>query len=485
MTETQRLFIDGEWRDSRTGATNEVVNSFSGEAVTAQASGTVEDVDDAVKAAAAAFPAWSARPGAERRDLLVAAGDLLESRAEAIARTVSEETAGTFGWGMFNVGLAAGMFRAAGALAASAPVEEPVATAVPGMRSTVVRAPLGVCVGIAPWNAPVILGARAVVWALAFGNTVVFKASEHSPRVHAAIVSALADAGAPAGVVNLITNDPADAAEVVGALVEHPLTAHVNFTGSTRVGRIIAAKAAPLLKPTLLELGGKAPLVVLADADLDAAAAAASFGAFMNSGQICMSTERIVVDATVREELERGLAERAKALAAGDPFDPGTPIGPLVDGAAAGHVAELVDDARAKGARVLAGGGCDGALHEPTVLADVTPAMRIYAEESFGPVIAILSADGVDDAVRIANDSGYGLAAAVFGRDTERALSVAARISSGICHVNGATVHDEPDAPFGGVKASGWGRFGAGEVVHEFTEARWITVSEQERHYPI
>jgi acyl-CoA reductase-like NAD-dependent aldehyde dehydrogenase len=485
VTAVQQLFIDGVWRDAQAGGTNQVVNSFTGAVVTTAASAHSADVDGAVAAAAAAFEGWSTTPPAERRDLLAAAGDLLESRAEQIAGIVTEETAGTFGWGMFNVGLAAGMFRAAGELAVSAPTSEPVPTAVPGMRSTVVRAPLGVCVGIAPWNAPVILGARAIIWALALGNTVVFKASEHSPRVHGAIVAALADAGAPAGVVNLLTNDPDDAAEVVGALVEHPQTAHINFTGSTRVGRIIASTAAPLLKPTLLELGGKAPLVVLDDADLAAAAAATSFGAFMNAGQICMSTERVVVDVAVKEEFERLLVERAANLPTGDPSDPGSAVGPLVGGDGAVHVAELVDDAREKGARVLAGGTRSGALHEPTVLSEVTPAMRIYAEESFGPVVAVIGAAGLDDAVRIANDTPYGLAAAVFGRDTDRALSVAARIGSGICHVNGATVHDEPGAPFGGTKASGWGRFGAGEVVHEFTQARWITISEEERHYPI
>jgi acyl-CoA reductase-like NAD-dependent aldehyde dehydrogenase len=485
MTTSQQLFIDGVWCDARSGATHEVINAFTGQAVTAQASAGPADVAAAVQAAAAAFPAWAAAPPAERGQLLTAAGDLLESRAEEIAAVVGEETAGTFGWGMFNVGLAAGMFRAAGQLATAAAGEEPVVSEIPGLRSSLVRVPLGVCVGIAPWNAPVILGTRAVVWALAFGNTVVLKASEQSPRVHGAIVAALADAGAPAGVINLITNDPADAADVVHGLIEHPLTAHVNFTGSTRVGKIIAATAAPLFKRTLLELGGKAPLVVLDDADLDAAAAAASFGAFMNSGQICMSTERIVVDASVHDAFTQRLAARAAALATGSPFEPTTAVGPVVTAGAAEHVERLVDDARGKGAQVLAGGARDGALYAPTVVTGVTREMRIYGEESFGPVAAVVVAQDTADAVEIANDTEYGLSAAVFGADTDRALAVASQIRSGICHVNGATVHDEPTAPFGGVKASGWGRFGSGVVQHEFTTARWITVSELERHYPI
>jgi vanillin dehydrogenase len=484
MPADQQLLIDGAWRDSATGATHEVVNSFSGEVVTRQAAAQVVDVDAAVQAAAAAFPVWSSTPPAAREALLSKAGELLQERAETIAATVSEETGGTFGWGMFNVGLAASMLRAAGAVAYET-LGERVASDVPGLESSAVRRPLGVCVGIAPWNAPVILGVRAVAWPLAFGNTVVFKGSEQSPRVHGAIVAALADAGVPAGVVNYLTNDPADAPQVVARLVQHPQTAHVNFTGSSRVGRIIAGLAAPVLKRTLLELGGKAPLVVLDDADLDAAAAAANFGAFMNSGQICMSTERIVVDRSVQDDFVQRLVARAQGLTTGSPFDPATMVGPVVNAGASDHVAELIADARAQGATVACGGTHEGAVHEPTVLAGVTPQMRIYAEESFGPVVTVVAADGPEDAVRIANDTEYGLAAAVFGRDTDRALDVAGRVESGICHVNGPTVHDEATAPFGGVKASGWGRFGSGQVVDEFTTLRWITVSRQERHYPI
>jgi vanillin dehydrogenase len=484
MPTPQQLLIDGNWRDAASGATHDVVNAFTGQAVTRQAAASTADAGAAVEAAAAASASWSATAPGERRELLIRAGEILESRGPEIAAAVSEETAGTFGWGMFNVGLAASMFRAAGAIADER-LDQRVPSVVPGLVSTAVRQPLGVCVGIAPWNAPVILGTRAVVWPLAFGNTVVLKASERSPRVHAAIVAALAEAGAPAGVINLITNDPADAADVVGALVEHPLTAHINFTGSSRVGAIIATRAAPLFKRTLLELGGKAPLVVLDDADLDAAAAASSFGAFMNSGQICMSTERIVVDRSVHDAFVAALARRAEALPTGSPFDEGTAVGPVVSTGAGDHVAELVDDARDKGARIVTGGTRDGALLAPTVVTEVTPAMRIYSEESFGPVVTVVAARDAEDAVRIANDTEYGLSAAVFGRDIDRAQRIAARIQSGICHINGATVHDEPTAPFGGVKASGWGRFGSGQVVHEFTTLRWITISQEERAYPI
>jgi benzaldehyde dehydrogenase (NAD) len=342
-----------------------------------------------------------------------------------------------------------------------------------------------VVVGIAPWNAPVILATRAIAAPLAYANTVVLKASEICPRTHAAVVRALQDAGLPDGVINLITNDPADAADVVDELIAHPATRRVNFTGSTRVGRIIAETAGRHLKRALLELGGKAPMVVLRDADLDRAAAAASFGAFFHQGQICMSTERIVVDRAVAQELSDKLAARASALPVGDPREPTTAIGPLVNRAAVERVSGLVSDAVSKGAGLLAGGEADGPCFAPTVLANVTPEMRVYHEESFGPVVTVVPVDGPDEAVRVANDTEYGLSAAVFSENVPAALELAQRIESGICHVNDTTVHDEPQMPFGGVKASGWGRFGVRAALEEFTELRWITVQDLPREYPI
>jgi vanillin dehydrogenase len=376
------------------------------------------------------------------------------------------------------------MLREAGAQTYSV-TGEVIPSDVPGALALGVRQPVGVVVSMAPWNAPVILSTRAVAAPLAYGNTVVLKASEQCPRTHAAVVRAIADAGVPAGALNLIMHSPDDAPDVVDELIAHPAVRRVSFTGSTRVGRIVAMKCAEHLKRCLLELGGKAPQVVLPDADLEAAADAASFGAFMNSGQICMSTERIVVDRAVAGELGDKLAERARRLVVGDPRDQGTMVGPVTSDAARARVMELIDDARSKGAEVLAGGDADGNLIAPTVLANVTPEMRIYAEESFGPVVTIVPVEGDDEAVRVANDTEYGLAAAVFGEDVDHALEIARRIESGICHVNSSTVHDEPQMPFGGVKSSGWGRFGGKAALEEFTELRWMTVQQTARHYPI
>ena len=443
-----------------------------------------EDAKRAVDAAAAAFPAWSATPAGERRALLNAAADKLMEAAPDVAAIMTEEVGGTFGWGMFNCDLASRMLREAAAQAYSV-VGEVIPSDVPGSLAMGVRQPAGVVVGMAPWNAPVILATRAVATPLAYGNTVVLKASEQCPRTHAAVVRALVDAGLPAGTVNLIIHAPDDAPDVVDELIAHPAVRRVNFTGSTRVGKLIALKCAEHLKRCLLELGGKAPQVVLPDADLEAAADAASFGAFMNSGQICMSTERIVADRSVAADLGAKLAERAGKLTTGDPRDQGTMIGPVINDASRERVLELIEDAKAKGAQVLAGGDADGNVIAPTVLSGVTPEMRIYGEESFGPVVTIVPVDGTDEAVRVANDTEYGLASAVFGGDVDAAMAVARRIESGICHVNSSTVHDEPQMPFGGVKASGWGRFGGRAALEEFTELRWMTVQQGARHYPI
>jgi len=436
----QQLLIGGEWTDAENGATFEKANPYTGATVTKAAAATTADANRAVGAAAAAFPEWSALPPAERRRLLIAAADLLDERAEQIAATTVEECGATFGWGMFNCGLAAGMLREAAAQA-YLPGGDLIPSDVPGLTAMGVRQPVGVVVGIAPWNAPVILATRAVATPLAYGNTVVLKASEECPRTHAAVATAIADAGVPAGVINLLTNAPVDAPQVVEALIAHPAVRRVSFTGSTKIGRVIAQKAAENMKRVLLELGGKAPMVVLPDADLDEAVNAANFGAFMNSGQICMSTERVVVDQSVADEFGQKLAERAASLPVGDPSDPGTVIGPVINAGALERIMDLIEDAKSKGAHVLAGGEADGPCIKPTVLADVTPDMRIYHEESFGPVVALVKVAGADEAVKVANDTEYGLAAAVFSRDVPAAMDVARQIQSGICHVKGSTVH--------------------------------------------
>ncbi|TNE39736.1 MAG: aldehyde dehydrogenase [Sphingomonadales bacterium] len=437
-----------------------------------------------VDQAAAALPAWAALGPNARRAKLMQAADALDARADDFVDAMMGETGATEGWARFNLMLASSMLREAGALTTQIGGEV-IPSDKPGCLAMAVREPAGVVLGIAPWNAPIILGVRAIAVPLACGNTVVLKASEQCPRVHSLIVAACHDAGLGEGIVNIVTNAPQDAGEVVGAMIDHPAVRRVNFTGSTAVGRIIARRAADNLKPCLLELGGKAPFVVLDDADLDEAVKAAAFGAFMNQGQICMSTERIIVVEAVAEEFVRRFKAKVETMAVGDPREGKTPLGAVIDRKTVDHVSSLVADALGHGADLLTGGPADGVLMPAHVVDKVTAEMRLFREESFGPVVAVIRAKDEDDAIRLANDTEYGLSGAVFTRDTVRGLRVARQIQSGICHINGPTVHDEAQMPFGGVKGSGYGRFGGKAGIDAFTELRWITMETQPGHYPI
>jgi benzaldehyde dehydrogenase (NAD) len=415
---------------------------------------------------------------------LLKAAAALEAKTPQFIEAVSAETGATAMWAGFNVMLAAGMIREAAALTTQIGGEV-IPSDVPGSLAMGLRQPAGVVLAMAPWNAPVILGVRAIATPLACGNTVVFKGSENCPHTHLLIAQAFQEAGLPPGVLNYISNAPADAAAVVEAMVAHPAVRRVNFTGSTQVGKLIAMTCARYLKPVLLELGGKAPMVILDDAVIDDAVNGAAFGCFANSGQICMSTERIIVDQKIADDFVKRFVAKASALPLGDPRKPE----PVVLGSVIGmntvtHCNALIDDALAKGASLLCGGKAQNTLMPATVLDHVTPAMRLFHEETFGPVKCIVRVNGVEEAVACANDNAYGLSAAVFGADIARAFNVAQRIESGICHVNGPTVHDEPQMPFGGVKGSGMGRFGGKAGIAEFTELRWITVQTAARHYP-
>jgi benzaldehyde dehydrogenase (NAD) len=469
---------------SSTQAVFERLDPVTGAVATTSAAMNPDQARAAVDAAQAALPAWSALGPNARRALLSKAAEALEARAEAFVAAMMGEIGATEGWARFNLMLAASMVREAAALTTQINGEV-IPSDKPGCLAMAVREPVGVILGIAPWNAPIILGVRAVATPLACGNTVVLKASESCPRTHELIGEAFAAAGLPAGALSIVTNAPKDAAEVVGALIDHPAVRRINFTGSTAVGKIIAKRAAEHLKPVLLELGGKAPLVVLEDADLDEAVKAAAFGAFMNQGQICMSTERIIVVDAVADAFVEKFAAKAASLAVGDPREGKTPLGAVVDLKTVTHVQGLVADAVAGGAVQVSGGPARGVLMPATVVDKVTPAMRLFREESFGPVVGVIRARDEEHAIALANDTEYGLSASVFTRDIARGLKVARRIQSGICHVNGPTVHDEAQMPFGGVKASGYGRFGGKAGIDAFTELRWITVETQAGHFPI
>jgi acyl-CoA reductase-like NAD-dependent aldehyde dehydrogenase len=470
-----RQYIGGEWVPAAGGETFDDLDPFTGDVVFKIPAATREDARQAVEAAAAAFPEWSATPPAARQQVFLKAADVLESRGEEVVSLLARETGAAFGIGMFQLGFVAGLFRQAAALA-YAPMGEIIPSDT-GAFSMGIRRPVGVVGAIAPWNAALILSARSIAAPMALGNTVVLKPSELSPYIGGLYWGEVfAEAGLPAGVLNIVTHAPGAAGPIGDELVENPSVRCVNFTGSTETGRKLAEAAGRNLKRILLELGGYNPLIVLADADLEFAVNASAFGAFLHQGQICMSARRIIVERPIADEFIEQLAVKTAGLKTGDPKEHDTVIGPLITEQALELVKSRVDEAVSKGAKVVAGGDAVGSCYQATLLTDVPEESEFAQNETFGPVAAIEVVDSADHAVERANATPYGLASGVITNDADKGLELAQRIQAGVIHVNDQPVGDEPQMPFGGVKDSGVGRFGGTAVISEFTELHWVTV---------
>ena len=478
-----RLFIGGEWIDGAGGTRFDDLDPFTGDVVATVPAGAADDARAAVEAAAGALPSWSQTPPAERQRIFLRAADLLESRGDEVGSWLTQETGCTFGFAMFQLHFVPGLFRQAAGLAYM-----PMGEIIPsdtGAFAMGVRRPVGVVGAIAPWNAALILSARSLAAPIALGNTVVLKPSELSPYVGGLLWAEIfSEAGLPAGVLNVVTHAPGEAGPIGDVLVEHPAVRVINFTGSTETGRRLAEAAGRSLKRLVLELGGYNPLIVLRDADLDYAVNASAFGAFLHQGQICMSARRIIVERPIADAFVEQLTAKTKGLKVGDPKEPDTIIGPLITEGALETVKGRVDDAVARGARVLAGGEADGPCFQATLLANV-PADSDFARlETFGPVAAVEVVDSAEEAVARANATSYGLASGILTSDTDRGLALAQQIDAGIVHVNDQPVADEPQMPFGGVKGSGLGRFGGTAAINEFTELHWVTVQSGTHPFP-
>jgi vanillin dehydrogenase len=486
VTITRELFINGDYVPALDGRTTQDLNPYTGEVYATVAAGGVADVRRAVDAAEAAFPAWAALSPSARRRIFLKAADILESRVAEVIEVMGGEVGAVAGWGGFNTMLATKMLQEAAA-GISQSIGEVLTTDTGEQLSLALREPLGVVGAFSPWNAPLILSARAVAMPLAVGNTVVLKPSENAPIACGLFIAdVLHEAGLPAGVLNVVTNAREDAGAVAEALISDKRVRMVNFTGSTNVGRIIGTTAAQHLKPAVLELGGKNAVLVLDDADVDYAVNAVVFGGFYNVGQICMSADRVLVHSSIVEEFTEKLVAKVAGLPQGDPTDPGTVLGPMIDDRSAKRMAELVQDAVANGARIRTGGGDpDGSSYPATVLDQVRPEMRVYHEEIFGPVVTVIAVETDEQAVAIANDTDYGLTAGVLTEDTRRGLAIARKLRTGIVHVNNQTVDDEPQAPFGGIGSTGYGRFGGRWAAEAFTNTRWVTVAGEHKHFPI
>ena len=479
-----RQFIDGKWVAASNGTTYADHDPFTGETMATIPASTREDAKRAVESAAGAFPGWWKTPPGARQRLLLKAADILERRQMEIVGLLASETGCTFGFGMFQTMFTPNLLRQAAGLPYQS-TGEIIPADLPGAFYMGIRQPVGVVAGLAPWNAPLILSLRAIAAPIAFGNAVVLKPSEESPITGGLIYAEIfEEAGFPPGVVNVVTHAPGQAEPVVDEFIENPKVRRISFTGSTKTGRVLAQKAARYLKRMVLELGGQNPLIVLADADLEYAVNATAFGTFLHQGQICMSARKIIVERPIAEEFTEKLVAKTRSLKVGSPTEMDTIIGPLINKQALDRVRSRVDEAVSHGAKLLTGGKAQGTCYEPTLLSDVPADVTLSNDETFGPVATITVVNDSDEAVRLANQTTYGLAAGILTRDADRALALAERIEAGIVHINDQPVNDEPQVPFGGVKDSGYGRFGGGEAAHEFTEMRWVTVQSQGRPFP-
>lgn len=472
--------------DTQTKDSFPVLDPITGSTVHFAPAATHQQAIEAVESAQRAFESWRETTPIQRREILNKAVAILQARQSELVKAMIAETGAKDSWAAFNVGIGI-QFVMEGAGMVTQVKGELVQSNDKGIMALVYKEPCGVVLGIAPWNAPIILGIRAFITPLVCGNTCVLKASESSAYTQYLLVDCFRQAGLPEGVLNFICCPRESAGAVTEAMIAHPAVARVNFTGSTPVGKIISAMCAKYLKPVVLELGGKAPMVILKDANLEEAVKAASFGAMMHQGQICMSTERIIVDRSISARFQELFRAKINSMYAADPkVDAKAPLGCLISATAGARVEKLVNNALQNGAEIVGGKfSASGAIVQPIALSNITKEMDLYQQESFGPVVTLFEFDTVEEAIQIANDTEYGLVSSVFSTDIMQAIKVARRIKSGSCHINGATVHDEPHLPLGGQKSSGYGKFGGNACINEFTEDRVVTIFSGEHSYPI
>ncbi|MEK9585903.1 MAG: aldehyde dehydrogenase family protein [Halieaceae bacterium] len=475
------MYINGQWVTP--AGTFDDINPSDGSVWAKARDGGMSEARSAIDAAQAAFPAWSTLMFQERAEYMLKIADIIKRRQTDYAIANQGEAGGWFGKGMFEAGYAVEVFRAAAAMCYQSVGE--ILPSEHGKLSTAQRVPMGVISVISPWNMPCILTARGFAFPMAAGNTIVLKPSEDTPFCGGLFFAeVLEEAGVPPGVFNVVTSSRDRVAEMGDELVENPLIKGISFTGSTPVGRSIAAKAGAHLKKCCVELGGKDSLIVLDDADMERATSSASFGGFMHQGQICMSVEKVLVHESIYHDFLTQLKARVAKLKMGDTGDKSNVIGPLINDRQVERVASQIEDAVAKGAKVEIGGGVSGRFVQPTILTNVDTSMKVWQDETFGPVVVVVPFSTDDEAIALNNDTEYGLSSGIITRNEARALAMSKRLETGMCHVNCSSVNDEPHVPFGGSKASGVGRHGGRWSMETFTETRWITLDRGCRPYP-
>ena len=477
-------FINGKWMPEG-GPTFAVTNPYNDEIVANVAAGGRTESEAAVAAAAAAFPAWAATPPGERQRLFLKAADITERRMEEIVPIMAAEGGASKVFAAFQIRLSVAMLRQAASWG-YLPYGDLIRSDVPGRTAMVERKPLGVVAGFTPWNGAFYLAWRTFLLPMAFGNTTVIKPSELAPMsaglLHAEI---LEEAGFPAGSFNVVTHAPGEAAAIADVFFEHKAVRCINFTGSDKTARILGERAGRSLKRMVMELGGFNPMIILEDADLDSCVGAATFGAFLHQGQVCMNTRKIYVDRNVHDSFVEKLVTKVRTLKMGDARDPSVIIGPLINDAALEQTQARVTDAVERGATLVTGGKAQGRVFEPTILTNV-PKDAICTtgcDETFGPLLVVEAFDAVEAAFHDAQDTPYGLSASIMTANHARGLALAKRFDTGIVHINAPTMASEAALPVGGVKDSGWGRSGH-YAVEDFTEIRLTTLTDGPGHYP-
>lgn len=479
-----RQLIAGEWSAAEDGRTFDDINPYNGEVFARIPASNGNDTQRAIDAADRAFPAWAAMGARQRQAIFLNAASALERRADEVVQLLAKETGCAAPFGRFQIQWAVGLLRQAAGYP-YLPGGEIVSSDTPGVFAMAVRKPLGVICGISPWNGSLALGFRTVVAPLACGNTVVLKPSEDAPVCAGLLMGEIFhEAGLPPGVLNVVTHAPGEVGPVADRLFDSPKVRAYNFTGSSATGAMLAARAGQKLKRIALELGGYNPMLVLADADLDYSVDTAIFAAFFHQGQICMNTRKMLVHRSLYDAFLVRFMARAEAIRAGDPSDPATRIGPLINDQALAKVRKGIDEAVARGAKRLTGGEPRGRCMDPTVLVDVPADAPIHCEEVFGPVVLVEPFDDEQAAVAQANATSYGLSASIMTSDVWRGITLGGQVQAGMVNVNGPTMGGEPQIPFGGVKDSGWARFGRW-AIDMFTDLNLVTVSQHKRQYPL
>jgi len=479
MSEYQ-LFINGEYTPALSGKTADSLNPATGEVFAVVHQAGVADAQKALDAAQAGFKVWSKESAAAREAVLMKAADVMASRQQELMDLLIDEAGST----MLKAGYEASHtpdFIRAMAGEARRVTGETYESNLPGVFSYSIRQPLGVVVAISPFNFPLLLAVRKIGWALAAGNSVILKPSEVTPVVGLKLAEIFHEAGLPPGVLNVI---PSTGGDLGDTLIADKRVKLVTFTGSSKVGVLIAVEAAKNLTKCVLELGGKNPLIVLDDADLDYAVNTATFSNFFHQGQVCMTASRVIAEQGIYDRFCEQFAAKVSTLKVGNPRDPGVLVGPLIRPAQPQFVKDQLDKAVGEGARVLTGGSFVDSFFQPTVLADVTQQMSIFRTECFAPVASVIKATDHENALAIANDSDYGLSSAVITNDLQKAMFISKGIESGMCHINGPTIRDEAVVPFGGIKDSGLGREGGRYAMEEVTEVKWVTIQQGQQQYP-